>query len=57
MNSQFCEVIALKNRILQLSERLPACCDVSVNVYRIYPTPPLGKDMTQGQFLSGVEQV
>ena len=23
----------------------------------IYPTPPLGKDMTQGQFLSGVSQV
>ena len=26
--------------------------------YRPYlPTPPLGQDMTQGQFLSGVEQV
>ena len=23
-------------------------------VYPIYPTPPLGQDMTQGQFLSGV---
>ena len=23
----------------------------------IYPTPPLGQDMTQGQFLSGVWQV
>ena len=23
----------------------------------IYPTPPLGQDMTQGQFLSGVYQV
>ena len=23
-------------------------------VYHIYPTPPLGQDMTQGQFLSGV---
>ena len=23
----------------------------------IYPTPPLGQDMTQGQFLSGVLQV
>ena len=22
-------------------------------VYHIYPTPPLGQDMTQGQFLSG----
>ena len=22
--------------------------------YPIYPTPPLGQDMTQGQFLSGV---
>ena len=34
------------------------------NVYNILrdllsylPTPPLGQDMTQGQFLSGVEQV
>ena len=25
--------------------------------YHIYPTPPLGQDMTQGQFLSGVYQV
>ena len=24
------------------------------NSYPIYPTPPLGQDMTQGQFLSGV---
>ena len=24
------------------------------NVFLIYPTPPLGQDMTQGQFLSGV---
>ena len=23
----------------------------------IYPTPPLGQDMTPGQFLSGVQQV
>ena len=27
--------------------------DVYTN-YHIYPTPPLGPDMTQGQFLSGV---
>ena len=25
-----------------------------LNNYPIYPTPPLGQDMTQGQFLSGV---
>ena len=24
------------------------------HIYPIYPTPPLGPDMTQGQFLSGV---
>ena len=24
------------------------------HTYPIYPTPPLGQDMTQGQFLSGV---
>ena len=23
-------------------------------LYPIYPTPPLGQDMTQGQFISGV---
>ena len=23
-------------------------------IYHIYPTPPFGQDMTQGQFLSGV---
>ena len=23
-------------------------------IYHIYPTPPLGQDITQGQFLSGV---
>ena len=27
---------------------------LNVFVYLIYPTPPLGQDMTQGQFLSGV---
>ena len=25
-----------------------------ITLYPIYPTPPLGQDMTQGQFLSGV---
>ena len=24
-------------------------------LYPIYPTPPLGQDMTQGQFLSGIQ--
>ena len=28
--------------------------DVSMCRGTIYPTPPLGQDMTQGQFLSGV---
>ena len=29
--------------------------DIFCNYYRYYlPTPPLGQDMTQGQFLSGV---
>ena len=27
---------------------------LNTNVDHIYPTPPLGQDMTQGQFLSGV---
>ena len=29
----------------------------SPNLYSYLPTPPLGQDMTQGQFLSGVLQV
>ena len=28
---------------------------LSSQLYPIYPTPPLGQDMTQAQFLSGVE--
>ena len=28
-----------------------------IKINHIYPTPPLGQDMTQGQFLSGVYQV
>ena len=43
---------------------IDACVFESVNVcvgfiwlYPIYPTPPLGQDMTQGQFLSRVWQV
>ena len=27
---------------------------VEASCYPIYPTPPLGQDMTQGHFLSGV---
>ena len=34
-----------------LSFCLSLCCEW---YYPIYPTPPLGQDMTQGQFLSGV---
>ena len=30
-----------------------SCVHIKVYIY-IYPTPPLGKDMTQGQFLRGV---
>ena len=26
-------------------------------IYTYLPNPPLGQDMTQGQFLSGVQQV
>ena len=27
---------------------------ILIEIYHIYPTPPLGQDMTQSQFLSGV---
>ena len=29
-------------------------CVCVLGIYHIYPTPLLGQDMTQGQFLSGV---
>ena len=32
----------------------PVSHDATGSSYHIYPTPPLGQDMTQGQFLSGV---
>ena len=35
----------------------PKSNNIMLNSYHIYPTPPLGQDMTQGQFLSGVQQV
>ena len=33
------------------------CLYICAYTYPIYPTPPLGQDMTQGQFLRGVKQV
>ncbi len=30
------------------------CYSVGEEIIHIYPTPPLGQDMTQGQFLSEV---
>ena len=32
----------------------PQADDTTLTNDPIYPTPPLGQDMTQGQFLSGV---
>ena len=32
----------------------PALLLETKQLYHIYPTPPLGQEMTQGQFLSGV---
>ena len=38
--------------------RFPSMSQLSlfkiIRIHPIYPTPPLGQDMTQGQFLSGV---
>ena len=40
---------------LQVNEfELQSCYYVHFRTNPIYPTPPLGQDMTQGQFLSGV---
>ena len=47
-------VLCYNENTPELSDWLPGCCNVPVGVYHIYPTPPLGQDMTQGQFLSGV---
>ena len=41
---------AIKHKTVnQTNENENNCCSNP-----IYPTPPLGQDMTQGQFLSGV---
>ena len=46
------------NMLLLLEARKLSSCIFVARVlrtsYHIYPTPPLGQDMTQGQFLSGV---
>ena len=42
----------------ELLETMKMCVNKGLllnrNDYYIYPTPPLGQDMTRGQFLSGV---
>ena len=50
-----CDVISISKFTLKRK----SIWHLSVNIYIIYllsylPTPPLGQDMTQGQFLSGV---
>ena len=41
-----------ENEVFRLSPKIIST--FSKRLYPIYPTPPLGQDMTQGQFLSGV---
>ena len=46
--------LKLKRYLLSSSPFFPSFRDSFAAFYHIYPTPPLGQDMTQGQFLSGV---
>ena len=46
--------LTLKLGILHLKNELVSNSDGSAEVWYYLPTPPLGQDMTQGQFLSGV---
>ena len=43
-----------ENLFLSYSHHLTISLTISRRCMHIYPTPPLGQDMTQGQFLSGV---
>ena len=47
-----CPGMTLSNLMVRLQLlRFEEC---GIPLYHIYPTPPLGQDMTQDQFLSGV---
>ena len=47
--------IQIKHRdTLEVNEKFLELYTTSSGYYHIYPTPPLGQDMKQGQFLSGV---
>ena len=43
-----------KNTVSEVKSELKMKQEKILNIYPIYLTPPLGQDMTQGQFLSGV---
>ena len=43
-----------KDKYLDIAKELKKTMEHEGDNYHIYPTPPLGQDMTQGQFLSGV---
>ncbi len=43
-----------KDKYLVQTRELKKTVEHESDGYLIYPTPPLGQDMTQGQFLSGV---
>ena len=48
----FVRVTEMERKIVQMYICVYMCADAFLGT--IYPTPPLGQDMTQGQFLSGV---
>ena len=52
---RFAYIIWTLHSIVQCVLALDKYEDSEVNnLYHIYPTPPVGQDMTQSQFLSGV---
>ena len=49
--------LALRQHWVCLIDQIGFNCSSVLSVLSYLPTPPLGQDMTQGQFLSGVSQV
>ena len=45
-----CSLVAVRRQIHKLHQGSFS----NNNIYHIYATPPLGQDMTQGHFISGV---
>ena len=54
MDNSFICIREKQNKTKHLKIKAPILHE-KITLYHIYPTPPLGQDMTQGQFLSEVK--